>query len=164
MERCGSPLSKHPGRFCRRWPMKGYGRCRRHSFYWAGGLWRYGDEAAQRASVERLTAHRAIWAAEHVASDKPWPCVRKSGDAYWTTATVQAFYRAHPMSWGWRLSAAKAGKLPCVLAVLDPAEAERRLLWSLPDSDALGIVEEEMALRGGKGPPQAKRRSRQIPP
>lgn len=159
---CGARLLKKPGN-CKKHAMRGYPRCLKHMPFCGGWYWRHGTEEDQARIVGCMQDGFANWQATRDKS-QPYPCVRKSGDAYWTPATVQTNYKQWPMSWGWRLSAAKAGKLPCVLAVLDPAEAERRLLWSLPDSDALGIVEEEMALRGGKGPPQAKRRSRQIPP
>ena len=139
-ERCGSRLNKRPWLTCRSRPVTGYGRCRMHLGLGGGALWRHGDKASQRASLEHLQARRALWNEQRKADGLPYPCRRKSGAAYWTPATVAYCMRLWPNSVGWKRKAALAGALPVAMAVSDPAMAKILCLWAKPNREAVNYL------------------------
>ena len=139
-ERCGSRLNKRPWLTCRSRPVTGYGRCRMHLGLGGGALWRHGTEASQRACLEHLQARRALWNDKRKADGLPYPCRRKSGDAYWTAATVAYCMRLWPNSVGWKRKAALAGALPVSMAVPNPAMAEALCLWARPNREAVNYL------------------------
>jgi hypothetical protein len=122
-----------------------------------GALWRHGSEAEQRASVANMHATRALWVNWLKAEELPYPCRRKSGDDFWTPATIAYFHRRYPHSLGWRRKAAQAGKLPASLAVLDPDEADALALWSLPNREASKYLPTKSYKRKRSGLPNVNR-------